>query len=104
MPELRCTVETCAHNKQCCCDKGDIHVDGDRAQAKSETCCNSFQDYATTNYSNSCKSASCTSQIHCDAQTCKHNCDCVCHADNVEMQGSNACNCCDTECASFCVK
>ncbi len=102
MPELKCTVETCIHNKYCCCDKGSIDVDGSAAKSKSETCCSSFADSAMSNYSNSAKAASLTSQIHCNASNCQYNKGGECEAGCVEVQGSNACQCGDTECASFC--
>ena len=31
MPELRCTVQTCAHNKEFYCDLDKIQVGGDKA-------------------------------------------------------------------------
>ena len=102
MPELKCTVETCVHNKCCCCDKGSIDVDGSAAKVKSDTCCNSFADSAMSNYTNSAKAATLNSQIHCTATNCQYNSNCECQAGTVEVQGSNACQCCDTECASFC--
>ena len=102
MPELKCTVETCVHNKYCCCDKGSIDVDGGAAHTQAETCCNSFADSATTGYSNSTKSASLKSNIHCNATNCQYNTNDECEAGNVEVQGSNACQCKDTECNSFC--
>ncbi len=104
MPELKCVVKTCVHNKEHCCDKNDIKVSGNAAKTKSETCCDSFQDSSMTSYTNSNKSASLYSAINCDATNCTHNNMCECVATNVEVNGSNACQCCDTECSSFCAK
>ena len=39
MPELKCTVQTCTHNKQFYCDLDAIEVQGDSAKKSDETCC-----------------------------------------------------------------
>lgn len=102
MPELKCTVETCIHNKQQYCDKNYIEVNGgDVAKYKGDTSCASFKDYALDNYSNSTKGATLMSDISCDATTCMYNTNSMCAAGVVEVQGSNACHSGDTECASF---
>ncbi len=104
MPELKCTVETCVHNKYHCCDKGSIDVSGADAQNKSQTCCNSFADSASSGYSNSAKAASLTSDICCNVTNCQYNESNCCQAGCVEVQGSNAVQCNDTECSSFCAR
>ena len=38
MPELKCTVQTCTHNKQFYCDLDAIEVQGDSARKSDETC------------------------------------------------------------------
>ncbi len=101
MPELKCTVETCAHNKQCCCELNRISVDGKKAMASRDTCCNSFKDQSTSNQTSSQKSASLNADIACQATNCTYNTECVCHCTDVEVQGSNACSCMDTQCGSF---
>ena len=42
MPLLSCTARTCLYNKNEYCSKGDIQVDGPKAQKADETCCRSF--------------------------------------------------------------
>ena len=102
MPELKCTVETCVHNKYHCCDKGSIDVSGRDAETQSQTCCSSFADSASCGYSNSVKAASLTSDICCDATNCQYNEGHSCQAGSVEVHGSNAMQTQDTECSSFC--
>lgn len=101
MPELKCTVETCVHNKACYCDMGHIDISGGAALTKCETACSSFKDYAMNSYSNSSKGVSMSADITCEANNCMYNEGCTCQAGQVEVQGSNACQCGDTECASF---
>ena len=42
MPELKCTVQTCTHNKNFYCDLDSIVVGGSSAKRSEETCCDSF--------------------------------------------------------------
>ena len=44
MPELRCTVHTCLHNKQNYCALDTIKVGGDTAKNAADTCCKSFEE------------------------------------------------------------
>ena len=39
MPQLKCTVQTCVHNKQFLCDLDEITVGGESAKNPKETCC-----------------------------------------------------------------
>lgn len=102
MPELRCTVQTCVHNKEFCCDLDKIQVGGDVAKRSEETCCDSFVERSADSYSNVTGKASVTSKIDCKAQECMYNEHCKCHAGAISVEGSNACQCKDTECATFC--
>ncbi len=101
MPQLKCTVETCIHNKANFCDMGHIDISGGVALSKCETACSSFKDYALDSYTNSFKGASATADIACGACNCQYNEASTCQAGYVEVQGSNACQSTDTECASF---
>lgn len=109
MPELKCTVQTCVHNKQFLCDLDKIEVGGSNAKTPRETCCDSFQerknDSSTNSYSNSYSDvngkASDRSNIDCKAVECMYNCNCECHAGKISVEGSNACHCEGTECATF---
>ena len=52
MPELKCTVQTCVHNKQYYCDLDHIQVGGEHAKRADETCCDSFEERTGDTYSN----------------------------------------------------
>lgn len=52
MPELRCTVQTCTHNKNFYCDLDGIVVGGNSAKRADETCCDSFEERKGDSYSN----------------------------------------------------
>ena len=58
MPQLKCTVQTCVHNKQFLCDLDEITVGGESAKNPKETCCDSFQERKEGSYTNSMKEAS----------------------------------------------
>lgn len=115
MPELKCTVQTCLHNKQFLCELDKIQVGGSDAHTARETCCDSFQERSGGSYSNSFSGSSYSnlasgditggasdkSDVDCKAVTCMYNCDCECHAGKISVEGSNACQCEGTECATF---
>lgn len=101
MPELKCTVQTCRHNKNFLCDLDKIEVGGNRATRPGETCCDSFQERREDTYSNVTGEASPITNIDCKAKECRYNCDCECHAGKISVEGSNACQCEATECATF---
>ena len=101
MPELKCSVQTCTHNKQFYCDLDAIEVQGDSARKSDETCCGSFVKRKGDSYSNVTGEASPTSNVDCKAVECMYNNACRCHAGKISVEGSNACKCGETECASF---
>ena len=102
MPELKCTVQTCVHNKQFLCDLDMIEVGGSDAKTARETCCDSFQERKGDTYANIAEgTASDLTQIDCKAVECMYNQDCKCHAGKISVEGSNACQCEGTECATF---
>lgn len=116
MPELKCTVQTCTHNKKFLCDLEKIQVGGDSAKSARETCCDSFQERSggATNsasmdsmnsYANSTSdvtgNASDLSVVDCKATECMYNDNCQCHAGKISVEGSNANQAESTECATF---
>lgn len=113
MPELKCTVQTCVHNQNFYCDLDKIQVGGSAAKQAEETCCDSFQQRSDTqsnaygesygnSYSNSFEgTASATSAVDCKATECQYNENCQCHAGKISVEGSDACQCEQTECATF---
>lgn len=102
MPELKCTVQTCVHNKQYFCDLDHIQVGGEHAKRADETCCDSFEERTGDTYSNVTGQTSATSNIRCEATECRYNQSCKCHAGKISVEGGDACQCKETECATFC--
>ena len=101
MPELKCNVHTCVHNKNYLCDLDAIEVAGSSAQTSRETSCASFVEKKGDNYSNSKREASPMSNVTCHARECQYNRDCNCHAGKISVGGNNACRSEETECATF---
>ena len=50
MPELKCTVQTCAHNQDYYCKLDKIVVGGDSAKKAADTCCDSFTEKKEGSY------------------------------------------------------
>ena len=67
MPELKCTVQTCMHNKDFYCDLNAITVGGKSARKAAETSCDSFEERKSGTYSNVTGEAGPTSKIDCKA-------------------------------------
>ena len=101
MPELKCTVQTCAHNKNYYCALDKIVVGGNSAKQAEETCCDSFEEKRDGAYSNTAGEASPVSDIDCKATDCEYNNECKCHAGKISIEGGDACQCEQTECATF---
>lgn len=107
MPELRCAVQTCAHNKNSLCSLDTIEVGGSNATQSKDTCCDSFREKRTDGYTNcadggcGCGCASERSQINCKAHDCQYNHGCSCHAGKVNVQGTNAHKSQATQCGTF---
>ena len=102
MPLLSCMVTNCVYNKDELCSKGDIKVGGRDARVADETCCDSFEERTGDTYSNVTGQASATSNIRCEATECRYNQSCKCHAGKISVEGGDACQCKETECATFC--
>lgn len=100
MPKLNCCVNNCAHNAESCCSLGQIQVDGSAANSSAETCCNNFAEQ--TGASNCSCTPNPSLKVDCKATDCTHNKECECCADSIDVAGSGACNCQDTQCSSFC--
>lgn len=109
MPELKCTVQTCVHNKQYLCNLDTIQVGGQEAKTPTETCCDSFEKKGegySNSYSNSYSdsmsgTASDCSCVDCKATQCKYNDQCKCNAGRISVEGGDACQCGGTACATF---
>ncbi|MEE1315031.1 MAG: DUF1540 domain-containing protein [Faecalimonas sp.] len=100
MPELKCNVHTCVHNKDYYCVLDGIEVAGSDAKVAKDTSCASFQE-KTDAYSNTAKEATALSKVDCKAVECQYNEECKCHAGKISVGGNDACTSQETECASF---
>ena len=101
MPELKCGVVTCVHNKQNYCELDSIEVIGSSAQVSEQTSCGSFVERKGEQYGNATKDVLPTSDIVCQAVECKYNNNCECHAGKISVEGSQANVAQETECATF---
>ena len=101
MPELKCGVVTCVHNKENYCELDSIEVVGGSAQVSEQTSCGSFSERKGEQYKNTTKSASPMSQIKCQAVECKYNESRKCNAGKISVMGTDACKIEETECATF---
>lgn len=101
MPELKCSVHTCAHNKQNYCDLDSIEVKGASASHMDETSCASFVEKKGCTTCNSAKEAKPVTNVSCKATQCTYNEGCKCQAGKIQVDGSKACRCDETVCATF---
>lgn len=101
MPELKCNVHTCVHNKDYLCDLDAIEVAGSEAKVSRDTSCASFEEKKGDSYSNSMREGTPLSKVKCHAVECKYNEKCDCHAGKISVGGNNAYRTEETECASF---
>lgn len=100
MTQLDCTVSSCMYCKDNYCRKGDITISGKNASHPGDTCCESFQE-RKDGASNSNGHPSATVNVDCEAEKCKYNENCSCHAGHIGIAGGQACKCQETECTSF---
>lgn len=101
MTILDCSVTGCIYNENRCCCKGDIMVEGKDARNNAETCCGSFVERKEGAGTNVEKRISKEINVSCEACNCEFNSNQKCTAEHIGIAGGNACNCGETECASF---
>ena len=116
MTILDCSVTGCMYNEANCCHKGNIKVEGEDAKESEDTCCGSFDENTGDSFKNLFKTpergdrcaknvtgdAPKNIEVACCAANCVFNKEEKCSADHIGIAGGNACNCRETECASFC--
>ncbi len=102
MTNLGCNVQTCGYNKDCCCCRSNIVVEGSNACSKDETCCSSFK--AQGQHTNSAHTPNGTLNVECGATNCKFNEARRCVADHIEISGASASSSAQTLCSSFVAK
>lgn len=101
MTKLECGVMNCFYNENRYCGKGDIMVEGKDAKTAGSTCCASFKERKGDSARNACCHPKKEVDVVCQACNCIHNKDCKCEADHIGINGNNACDCKETECATF---
>lgn len=101
MAELKCGVENCSYNQDHYCCKGDIMVGGTHACDCEGTCCESFSQRRDDAYVSSLEHPCRTISIDCEAEKCVYNSNYKCHAEHVDIRGCGACDCRQTQCATF---
>ena len=101
MTQLNCSVRSCNYQKDDCCCRGSIMIEGAHADRHNETCCGSFEERRGCGCNNSTAEAPKMSDVSCEATNCRFNADKKCSATDIGVAGSNACSCAETECASF---
>ena len=101
MAALVCMARQCSYNNAQKCCKGDIMVGGKNACKSDETCCESFRGAEKDHFSNAMSHPCDTICIDCEAEKCVHNSNYKCHAQNVSIEGSQACQCKETACGTF---
>jgi hypothetical protein len=89
------------HNQNYYCALDNIEVGGNAAQRAADTCCDSFEERKGDSYMNASGEASAKSDIDCKATECNYNDNCRCQAGKISIEGGDACQCEQTECATF---
>lgn len=102
MTKLDCNVVNCSYNKDACCVRKNIEVEGEAARFASETCCGSFEQKR----GNCCscdiaEQVSKDTDVSCDAIECRFNKSHKCSANHIGISGRHADSMRETECASF---
>ena len=102
MTKLQCHVIHCSSNKDHCCCRPEIQVEGKQACCSDETCCDSYTnilDNATNDVGY--KTPNQSMPIACDAQKCVHNQSGMCAAESICVDGSSAHEKSQTVCSTF---
>ncbi len=101
MKHLNCDVKTCYYNENKCCCRQEIEVEGKGALNSDMTCCGSFREAGGTGKNMQAQHADKATDIKCAVDNCYYNDHHKCTADSVNVTGCHACNCGQTECATF---
>lgn len=101
MTRLRCDVKNCLHNENHLCDRHDIMVNGEYANAPAETNCSSFCNSSCSASNKSGYVATEETNIACNATTCVYNILEKCNAKHIQMIGIGASQPEGTLCSTF---
>lgn len=101
MAKLECSAESCAHNNDEYCCRGEIEVKGAEAVSMCDTCCGSYLKRNAEGARNATVYPNETININCEAVRCIYNSDYKCTAKSVGIAGYGAQDKEETECATF---
>ena len=101
MPELKCTVQTCMHNKDFYCDLNAITVGGKSARKVAETSCDSFEERKSGTYSNVTGEAVRQARSTARPRSASIIRNASAMQERSVWRASKACSCDETECATF---
>lgn len=115
MTRLDCTVTSCLFNKERCCCKDNIEVEGSgsggalnsakdmaaHARHSRDTCCASFRERGGDGVRSSVDIPAKNTDVACQVIECTFNENCHCQAKHIGIAGGAACDCRDTECTTF---
>lgn len=102
MTQLKCNVATCASNKDNCCCRPAIKVQGRSAHECCDTRCESFtnKNHECSNSTHFCE-CNTSLEVKCTAEKCVYNERGTCQAQDITIDGNGAQIMSETECASF---
>lgn len=100
MTNLNCCVESCAFNKSECCCLNNIEVGGHKAEAPTNTCCQSFEEQSGA-FTNDAMEPEMHLEVACEAKNCVHNSQGMCDAEHIDIAGISASASGETLCATF---
>lgn len=106
MSILTCGAESCIHNQNRLCCKGEICVGGNHAKCRDDTCCENYVLQrggmaAKDSFSSSIDHPSEYVSIDCEAASCVYNEHYKCVADRVDISGQGGTEEKDTCCMTF---
>ena len=104
MPHIQCDAMNCAYNREACCVKNDVFIDGSGRTARAEgTSCISFEESAAVNSVTNAAlpSSAGDAYVDCAATNCLYNDACECTAARICVCGRDAGCPSETYCDSF---
>lgn len=103
MPNVNCSITSCAHNKSGACYSTSLNISGANATSSTGTACVSYLNgQAYSNTANMVSDSKPVNYISCSAVTCKYNYNGSCSNNAINVINNSTMNMySDTECASF---
>ncbi len=103
MPDVNCSVQSCAHNKNGSCYATAMNITGNSATNSVGTCCGSYLDNVSySNIANLVSDNRPVNYVLCSAENCKFNYNGGCSRDQIDVTRNSTMNFdTDTECADF---